>query len=78
MSDALLKVGNLDAWYGRAQVLFDLSLDVRRGDVVALMGRNGAGKSTTMKAVMGLLERKRASRGWVSASCRKTGASSPT
>jgi branched-chain amino acid transport system ATP-binding protein len=61
MSDALLKVGNLDAWYGRAQVLFDLSLDVRRGEVVALMGRNGAGKSTTMKAVMGLLERKRGS-----------------
>ena len=59
--DALLKVDRLDAWYGRAQVLFGLGLEVRRGEVVALMGRNGAGKSTTMKAVMGLLERKRGS-----------------
>jgi branched-chain amino acid transport system ATP-binding protein len=59
MSDTLLKVDQLDAWYGRAQVLFDLGLEVGRGEVVALMGRNGAGKSTTMKAVMGLLERKR-------------------
>jgi branched-chain amino acid transport system ATP-binding protein len=59
MSDMLLTVQNLDAWYGRAQVLFDLGLEVGRGEVVALMGRNGAGKSTTMKAVMGLLQRKR-------------------
>ena len=61
MSDTLLTVAHLDAWYGRAQVLFDLGLEVKRGEVVALMGRNGAGKSTTMKAVMGLLERKRGS-----------------
>ena len=59
MSDTLLKVDSLNAWYGRAQVLFDLALEVRRGEVVALMGRNGAGKSTTMKAVMGMLERRR-------------------
>ena len=59
MSDTLLKVDSLNAWYGRAQVLFDLGLEVGRGEVVALMGRNGAGKSTTMKAVMGLLEHKR-------------------
>jgi branched-chain amino acid transport system ATP-binding protein len=59
MSDTLLKVDSLNAWYGRAQVLFDLGLEVRRGEVVALMGRNGAGKSTTMKAVMGMLERRR-------------------
>jgi branched-chain amino acid transport system ATP-binding protein len=59
MTDPMLKVERLDAWYGRAQVLFDLALEVRPGEVVALMGRNGAGKSTTMKAVMGLLERRR-------------------
>jgi branched-chain amino acid transport system ATP-binding protein len=59
MSDAMLKLSNLNAFYGRAQVLFDLSLEVKRGEVVALMGRNGAGKSTAMKAVMGLLEKKR-------------------
>jgi branched-chain amino acid transport system ATP-binding protein len=59
MTDPMLKVERLNAWYGRAQVLFDLELEVRPGEVVALMGRNGAGKSTTMKAVMGLLERRR-------------------
>ena len=51
----LLQVEALNAWYGSAHILFDVSLDVRRGEVVALMGRNGAGKSTTFKAIMGLL-----------------------
>src|SRR5690606_20785476 len=51
----LLAVRALDAWYGRAQVLFGVDLEVGDGEVVALMGRNGAGKSTTMKAIMGLL-----------------------
>ena len=54
----LLQVSALDAWYGAAQVLFGVDLEVRRGEVVALMGRNGAGKSTTLKAVMGLLARR--------------------
>lgn len=53
----LLRVENLQAYYGRAQVLFDVSLAVGRGEVVALMGRNGAGKSTTFKALMGHLDR---------------------
>ena len=53
-----LAVENLNAWYGAAQVLYEVSLSVGRGEVVALMGRNGAGKSTTMKAVMGLLPRR--------------------
>lgn len=55
----LLKVDALNAYYGRAQILilFDVGFEVGRGEVVALMGRNGAGKSTTMKAVMGLLPR---------------------
>jgi branched-chain amino acid transport system ATP-binding protein len=53
-----LALDNLNAWYGAAQVLFDVSLTVGRGEVVALMGRNGAGKSTTMKAVMGLMARR--------------------
>jgi len=52
----ILDVRRLRAFYGRAQILFDISLDVRRGEVVALMGRNGAGKSTTLKAIMGLVE----------------------
>jgi branched-chain amino acid transport system ATP-binding protein len=53
-----LAVDHLDAWYGTAQILFDVSFTVGRGEVVALMGRNGAGKSSTMKAVMGLLPRR--------------------
>jgi branched-chain amino acid transport system ATP-binding protein len=59
MSAAMLTLTNVNAFYGRAQVLFDLSLQVKRGEVVALMGRNGAGKSTAMKAVMGLLDKTR-------------------
>jgi branched-chain amino acid transport system ATP-binding protein len=59
MSGAMLTLTNVNAFYGRAQVLFDLSLEVKRGEVVALMGRNGAGKSTAMKAVMGLLDKTR-------------------
>ena len=57
MSGPLLRVDRLCAWYGRAQILYDVALEVRCGEVVALMGRNGAGKSTTMKAIAGLLER---------------------
>lgn len=61
MSDAsiLLDVAQLKAWYGAAQILFDVNLQVRRGEVVALMGRNGAGKSTTLKTIMGLLDKRR-------------------
>src|SRR3954471_22752617 len=51
----LLEVRNLRAYYGQAQVLFGLSLQLRPGEVVALIGRNGAGKSTTLKAIMGLI-----------------------
>ncbi len=58
MSAPLLQVDNLNAWYGAAQILFDVGLAVQRGEVVALMGRNGAGKSTTLKAVMGMLARR--------------------
>ena len=50
-----MKYDSLSAGYGRAQVLFDVDLDAREGEVVALLGRNGAGKSTTLKAIMGLV-----------------------
>ena len=56
--ESMLEVSGLNAFYGRAHVLFDVGLEVGRGEVVALMGRNGAGKSTTMKALMGLLPRR--------------------
>ena len=55
----LLQAKGLCAWYGAAQILFDVDLEVRRGEVVALMGRNGAGKSTTLKAVMGMLDKRK-------------------
>jgi branched-chain amino acid transport system ATP-binding protein len=54
----MLSIERLSAWYGAAQILFDLNFEVGRGEVVALMGRNGAGKSTTMKAIMGLIGRR--------------------
>ena len=58
-SDILLEAKGLAAWYGAAQILYDVDLQVRRGEVVALMGRNGAGKSTTLKALIGMLARRR-------------------
>ena len=55
----LLRARGLQAWYGAAQILYDVDLEVRRGEVVALMGRNGAGKSTTLKTLMGMLAKRR-------------------
>ena len=51
----LLNVNQLNAWYGRAQILFDISFLVEPGEAVVLLGRNGAGKSTTMKTLMRLV-----------------------
>jgi len=51
----MLSVTNLHAYYGRAHILHGVSLEARSGEVVALLGRNGAGKSTAMKAIMGLV-----------------------
>lgn len=58
-STELLQVNQLNAWYGGAHILFDVHLRVARGEVVALMGRNGAGKSTTLKSIMGLVDKTR-------------------
>jgi branched-chain amino acid transport system ATP-binding protein len=55
MADPVLAVEGLKAGYGPAEVLFGVTLALHRGEVAALMGRNGAGKSTTLKAIMGLL-----------------------
>ena len=51
----MLSVANLHAYYGRAHILQGVSLDADAGEVVALLGRNGAGKSTALKAIMGLV-----------------------
>ncbi len=53
----MIEVKALSAGYGRARVLYDVTLEARAGEVVALLGRNGAGKSTTLKAMIGLVER---------------------
>jgi len=58
---ALLEARGLNAWYGAAHILFDVTLQVNRGEVVALMGRNGAGKSTTLKTLMGMLGKRKGS-----------------
>ena len=57
-TEALLQAKGLCAWYGAAQILYDVHLEVGRGEVVALMGRNGAGKSTTLKALTGMLDKR--------------------
>ncbi|HUQ17813.1 MAG TPA: ABC transporter ATP-binding protein [Candidatus Saccharimonadales bacterium] len=54
MPEAHLEVSALSAWYGEAQALRDVSLDVRRGELVTLVGRNGAGKSTLLRSIIGL------------------------
>jgi branched-chain amino acid transport system ATP-binding protein len=54
MSAPVLTVEGIDVFYGASQILFGVSLDVERGQSLALLGRNGAGKSTTMKAIIGL------------------------
>lgn len=53
---ALLELEHVNAFYGRAHVLFDVSLRLRPGETVVLLGRNGAGKSTTFKSIMGLCD----------------------
>ncbi|QIM48485.1 ABC transporter ATP-binding protein [Pusillimonas sp. DMV24BSW_D] len=58
-AQTLLEAKRLEAWYGAAQILFGFDLHVNRGEVVALMGRNGAGKSTTLKTIMGMLDKRR-------------------
>ena len=59
--ETLVKANSLCAWYGAAQILYDVDLEVRRGEVVALMGRNGAGKSTTLKTLIGMLAKRKGS-----------------
>jgi branched-chain amino acid transport system ATP-binding protein len=56
MSDAILKLDRINSFYGPIQVHFDLSIEVRRGQIVCLLGGNASGKSTTMKVILGLLK----------------------
>ncbi|WP_247463697.1 ATP-binding cassette domain-containing protein, partial [Bradyrhizobium sp. 62] len=54
MGDTLLEVDGIETCYGLSQVLFGLSLSVKSGEMVSLMGRNGMGKTTTIRSIMGL------------------------
>ena len=53
--DKLLEIKGLKSWYGLSQALFDVNLDINQGEVVALLGRNGMGKSTTIRSICGLI-----------------------
>jgi branched-chain amino acid transport system ATP-binding protein len=53
-SNELLRIENLNAWYGESHVLHGVNMSVNEGEVVSLLGRNGAGRTTTMRAIVGL------------------------
>ena len=55
---AALEISNLQAWYGESHILHKVNLTVNHGEVVTLLGRNGAGRSTTLRAIMGLTGRR--------------------
>ena len=57
----LLRVQNLQSWYGESHILHGVNLEVMKGEVVTLLGRNGAGKSTTMKSIMGVVRHREGS-----------------
>lgn len=57
----MLRVENLNSWYGASHVLQDIGLEVNKGEIVCLIGRNGAGKTTTLKSIIGLIDKVRGS-----------------
>jgi branched-chain amino acid transport system ATP-binding protein len=61
MADALLSVKDLHAWYGESHILHGMNFDVAEGEVATLLGRNGVGKTTTMRAIMGILGQRKGS-----------------
>ena len=55
MAETLLKVENLQAWYGESHILHGVGFEIGRGELVTLLGRNGAGKTTTLRSIMGIV-----------------------
>ena len=55
MAQEVLKIANLEAWYGESHILHGVEFRVQKGEVVTLLGRNGAGRTTTLRAIMGLV-----------------------
>lgn len=60
-SDSLLSVKELNAWYGESHILQGMNFEVRKGEVVTLIGRNGVGKTTTLRSIMGMLAKRQGS-----------------
>ena len=58
MSQPLLKVANLDSWYGESHIVHGVNFEIHEGELVTLLGRNGAGRSTTIKSILGLTGRR--------------------
>jgi branched-chain amino acid transport system ATP-binding protein len=58
MSKPLLKVAGLDSWYGESHILHGVNFEIHEGELITLLGRNGAGRSTTMKSILGLTGRR--------------------
>ena len=58
MSTPLLKVAGLDSWYGESHILHGVNFEIHEGELVTLLGRNGAGRSTTIKSILGLTGRR--------------------
>lgn len=56
--DVVLSLKNVNAWYGESHVLHGISFDVRKGECISLLGRNGAGRTTTLRTIMGLLDKR--------------------
>ena len=61
MGEPVLQIRDLHAWYGESHVLHGMNLEVNRGEVVTLLGRNGAGRTSTLRAILGLTGRRRGS-----------------
>jgi len=58
MAETLLKVADLQAWYGESHILHGVGFEVGRGELVTLLGRNGVGKTTTLRSIMGIVEKR--------------------
>ena len=58
MSTPLLRVANLDSWYGESHILHGVNFEIHEGELITLLGRNGTGRSTTMKSILGLTGRR--------------------
>lgn len=61
MTSNALEISNLHAWYGESHVLHGINLHVKKGEVVTLLGRNGAGRTTTLRAILGLTDTRKGS-----------------